>query len=85
MYLWHVAAMRTTVELPDEVFREMKSLAARQGRSMKEFVLKAIEKELSRLRRPARVRYSARLPLVRSKHPGALRSMTNAQIDDLLD
>ena len=77
--------MRTTVELPDPVFREMKSLAASQGRSMKEFVLRAVEREITRARRAARTRFSVRLPLVHSKHPGSIRSMTNAEIEDLLD
>lgn len=77
--------MRTTVELPDELLRELKSLAARRGRSMKEIVLDAIAREVSRARGAARRGHSVKLPLVRSKQPGALRSMTNAEIEDLLD
>ncbi len=77
--------MRTTIELPDPVFREMKSLAARRGSSLKEFVLRAIEKEMRAARLPGGKRLSVKLPLVRSKSPGALRSMTNAEIEDLLD
>ncbi len=77
--------MRTTIEVPDPVFRTMKSLAARKGQSLKEFVVRAIEREVSRAQRPGRVRFSVQLPLVRSKSPGALRSLTNAEIEDLLD
>ena len=77
--------MRTTVELPEPVFREMKSLAANQGRSMKEFVLRAVEREITKSRRTARTRFSVQLPLDHSKHPGSIRSMTNAEIEDLLD
>ena len=77
--------MRTTVELPDPVFREMKALAARQGASLKEFVLRSIEKELTKARQSGRKRFSVKLPLVPSTRPGALRSMTNAEIEDLLD
>ena len=65
------------------MFREMKSLAARQGRSLKEFVLRAIERQVEEVRTAAK-RYEVQLPLVRSKRPGALRSMTNAEIEDLL-
>jgi len=76
--------MRTTVELPENLFREIKVLAARQGRSIKEIVHRAIEKEVSRSRRTA-PRYAVKLPLIHSRHRGALRSMTNAEIEDLLD
>jgi hypothetical protein len=39
--------MRTTVELPDPVFRKMKAAAALQGSSIKQFVQRAVERELS--------------------------------------
>jgi len=65
------------------MFRELKVLAARQGRSLKEFVLRAIERQVEEARGKAK-RYEVELPLVRSKRPGALRSMTNAEIEDLL-
>ncbi len=77
--------MRTTIDVPDPVFRSMKSLAARKGQSLKEFVVRAIEREVSRAQRPGPARSAVRLPLVPSKHPGALRSLTNAEIEDLLD
>ena len=76
--------MRTTIEVPDPVFREIKSLSAQNGRSMKEFVLKAIERELAIIRRRGKKQFAVTLPLVRSKKPGSLRTMTNAEIEDLL-
>lgn len=76
--------MRTTVEVPDPVFREIKALAARKGSSLKELVLRAIEREIAASRRRSAKRVSVKLPLVPSKRPGALRSMTNAEIEDLL-
>jgi len=77
--------MRTTIDVPDPLFREMKSLAAHKGKSLREFVLRAIEREVSQTRQDRRRRFSARLPLVPSSSPGALRSMTNGEIEDLLD
>ncbi len=77
--------MRTTIDMPEPVFRDMKSLAARKGQSLKEFVVRAIEREVARAQRPRQARFSVRLPLVRSKRPGAIRSLTNAEIEDLLD
>jgi predicted DNA-binding ribbon-helix-helix protein len=38
--------MRTTIDLPDAVFRELKSVAARRGTSLKEVVCKAVEREI---------------------------------------
>ena len=35
--------MRTTLDIPDAVFRETKALAAKQGISMEQFILDAIE------------------------------------------
>lgn len=40
--------MRTTLEIEDELFREMKIQVAKRGGTLKQFVTKAIEKELSR-------------------------------------
>jgi predicted DNA-binding ribbon-helix-helix protein len=37
--------MRTTVDLPDQLFRELKALAARRGTSLKTLCL-AVEEEL---------------------------------------
>jgi hypothetical protein len=74
--------MRTTVDIPDPLFRKMKQVAALSGMSLKEFITRAIEAELSKQRMPNK-RHRVRLPLIRSKHPGSL-DLTNAKIEDLL-
>jgi hypothetical protein len=74
--------MRTTLELPDEVFREVKLAATGRGVTLKFYLRQAIEHELKREDAPdagARLTF----PLIRSKKPGALK-LTNEQIDDLL-
>jgi len=76
--------MRTTIEVPDPVFRTMKAHCARSGKTMKEFALRAIEKELAASRQQEPKRVTAKLPLVRSAKPGSLRTMSNAEIEDLL-
>lgn len=40
--------MKTTIELPDALFREAKATAARRGTALKEFVREALEEKLSR-------------------------------------
>jgi hypothetical protein len=67
--------MRTTVDIPDGTYRKLKSKAARQGCSVKELILRGVEKELAL----ARARRRVQLPIVRSKKPGTLR-ITNEQI-----
>ena len=73
--------MRTTVDVPDPLFRQMKSLVALRGSSLKEFIVTSIQKELMSTAKEGE--YTVELPLIRSKHPGAL-SLTNAEIEDLL-
>ena len=73
--------MRTTIDLPNDLFRQAKSKAALRGKTLKEFVQAAIEKEVSA--KPARASYRVKLPLLKSKKPKSL-SLTNAEIEDLL-
>ncbi len=39
--------MRTTVELPDEILRRVKTLSARSGISLREFFIEAVEQKLT--------------------------------------
>jgi len=73
--------MRTTVDVPDPVFRKMKATAALRGVSLKEFLLIAVEHEMEK--KPAKKEHRVKLPLIRSKRPGTL-NLTNAEIEDLL-
>ncbi len=72
--------MRSTVDIPDPVYRKLKSKAAEQGCSVKELILRGVEKEL---RADARKKGRIRLPIVRSKEPGTLR-LTNEQIYEII-
>jgi hypothetical protein len=72
--------MRTTIDLPDAVFRELKAVAARRGTSLKEVVLKAVEEEIRTAERKNGRR--VKFPLLSSKEPGTLH-LTNAEIEDL--
>ena len=74
--------MRTTIEIPDSLFKEAKANAARRGMSLRALITDALEHELRAPMRPTRRR--VRLPLVRSKRPGHL-TLTNAQIENLLE
>ena len=73
--------MRTTVDIPDGLYRRLKGRAANEGRTVKELILRSVEAELrvSAQRRPKFVSS----PLIRSKHPGSL-VLDNAKIFDLI-
>ena len=73
--------MRTTVDLPAPLFRQMKATAALRGISIKDLVSAAVESEIAR--EESTEEYSVKLPLIRSKRPGTLH-LTNAEIEDLL-
>ncbi len=73
--------MRTTIDVPEPVFRKMKATAALRGVSLKDFVLGAVEREMAKKQAPRD--YMVQVPLIRSKRPGK-RNLTNAEIEDLL-
>ena len=73
--------MRTTIDLPDNLFRQVKAEAALRGETLKEFVQSAIEKEIS-ITTPASS-FRVKLPLIKSRQPKSL-SLTNAEIENLL-
>ncbi len=74
--------MRTTVDIPDALYRELKSKAARERRSVKELILRGVEVEL-RIRLKQKQRRRVRLPLVPSNAPGTLE-IDNAKIFEFI-
>ncbi len=73
--------MRTTIELPDLLFRELKAVAARRGASLKDVIRTAVEVEIRK--EHGKAARKLKFPLLPSSEPGTL-NLTNAEIDDLL-
>jgi hypothetical protein len=46
---WESAFVRTTIELPDPLFREVKATAARQGKRLKNYISEALQDKLAKL------------------------------------
>jgi plasmid stability protein len=69
--------MRTTVDIPDGMYRRLKARAAREGTSTKALILNGVEQVLTERPRPAGPRVA--LPLVKSRRPGRL-ALDNARI-----
>ncbi len=74
--------MRTTVDIPDPIYRRLKSAAAIQGCSVKELVLRGVKAELEGTRGRRRGR-AIRLPIIDSHKPGWLR-LTNRKVNGIL-
>ena len=65
--------MKTTVVLPDAVFRRAKAETAMQGRTLRAFIMDAVVHELERSTDQNSTRKRVKLPLIRSSRPGALQ------------
>lgn len=76
--------MRTTIDLPDPLLRQLKSRAALEGTTLKALVLDLVERGLQA---PAALRVDGRsaLPSISVGSPLALGEMSNAALFDLLD
>ncbi|MDP9324789.1 MAG: hypothetical protein M3P13_14220 [Acidobacteriota bacterium] len=72
--------MRTTVDIPDGLYRQLKSRAARERSSTRALILRGVKEVLKTERRKAGVPVS--LPIVRSKRPGTV-ALDNAVIYDI--
>jgi len=72
--------MRTTVDISDGMYRQLKSRAAREGSSTRALILRGVNEVLETERRKALVPVS--LPTVPSKRPGTV-AIDNARIYDL--
>ncbi|MGH9447509.1 MAG: hypothetical protein ACRD3O_17515 [Terriglobia bacterium] len=73
--------MRTTVDIPDALYRQLKARAATEGRSVKALILQGVQVELGGIQ--ARPRGRVKLPIVPSKKPGTLR-LDNASIYEVI-
>lgn len=80
--------MRTTIDLPDPLFREVKTRAAREGMKLRELVIRFLEagireRDLSHGQAPAPTHTS--LPIFRQPNGTVIPARTNAEIFEILD
>ena len=72
--------MRTTVDIPDPLYRKLKAKAAKESTTEKQIIMLSVEKELqTRARKKGRIQ----LPIVKSKKPGTLH-LTNEEIYEII-
>jgi hypothetical protein len=75
--------MRTTIDLPDGLFRKAKAIASLKGLTLKQFITGAIERELSADNVPLK-KHRITLPLVPSKRPSSV-VLSGEMISRILD
>ena len=72
--------MRTTVDIPEPLYRALKKKAAHEGRTVKELVLRGVEIELLNNGKKPRRRNP---PVINSDKPGSLE-LDNAKIFEII-
>jgi hypothetical protein len=77
-----LGAVRTTVDIPDPTYRQLKAKAALRGCSVKQLILRGVEAELNAEKR-GQTKGRVPLPLIKSKRPGWLR-LSNKTIHEIL-
>ena len=75
--------MRTTIDLPDDLYRKTKALAALRGSSVKDLVIRALERDVSPTTTKGIPGHRVKLPLMHLKHSKKL-DLTGFNLDDLL-
>jgi hypothetical protein len=74
--------MRTTVDIPDAIYRQLKAQAAHEGTSAKKLILRGVEKVLTEnCRKPKGKRI--KFPIVPFERTGLIR-IDNARIYDII-
>jgi len=79
--------MRTTIDLPDELIRQVKAKAALDGMKLKDLITRYVEQGLRQGTLPPVVprRRRSELPIARSATGRTLPALTNADIQRLFD
>lgn len=73
--------MRTTIDIPDDIYRKLKIKAAGEGQTVREITLRAIQQEISRSSASPVKRLT--VPILKSHAPGSIR-LDNEQIYDII-
>lgn len=72
--------MRTTVELPDDLLTEAKSVAALEGISLRQFFVQAIQYRLA----PEKRKVRKAPPAIGDAHAPRMTPLTREQIDEAM-
>ena len=77
--------MRTTLDLPDDLMREVKIRAVRENRKLKEAIADLLRRGLSQRRSERKVHHRVTLPIVECSHEaGPGEEMTPERVASIL-
>jgi hypothetical protein len=76
--------MRTTIDFPDDLFREVKARAALDGLKLKDLITRYVEQGLRKGVLPS-TRQRSELPVARKATGHTLPSLTNTDIQRILE
>ena len=77
--------MRTTLDLPDPLMRELKARAALEGIKLKDYFARIVEAALQRSSLGAGEAQRSRVPVFKRKGAKPMPSLTNAELNAALD
>ena len=77
--------MRTTIDLPDELFRQAKAKAALDGLRLKDLITRFVEQGLRQGASSAAPLKRSELPVARAATGRKLPDLTNAEIHRILE
>ena len=77
--------MRTTLDLPDALLRQLKAQAALDGTTLKSLIAELVERGLAQRTAKPQVVVRSKLPTIVSGRPLAIKNPTNARLFELLD
>jgi hypothetical protein len=84
LFLWEYGNMKTTLEIPNPLFKRVKAQAAMEGLKLKDVVTSALSAYLTRPRPPSkREAKPCPFPLVRGKVGALMKQMNNETIAEL--
>jgi plasmid stability protein len=77
--------MKTTLDLPDELMREIKVRAASEDRRLKDLVAELLRRGLKASEEREVIRHRVKLPLIRGGHPAKPgEELTPERVDQIL-
>lgn len=74
--------MRTTIDIPDEVFREIKVEAAMEGKTFREVAVRRLRRKMPAEESTPNKPKKFEIPVIRFSQPGAL-NLTPEEIDEI--
>lgn len=75
--------MKTTMDLPDDLVREMKLRAVQEGKKLQQLAAEVIRRGLATPERPAAIRHRVHLPIVPAPAGAPKFELTGEQIHAL--